>query len=78
MKRFLNRPGVQVALARMLVAYLKFALGTTRWTLIGLEHVATADRRPSASDADAIHWDTEVLPLVPVTPAIHSDSEGLP
>lgn len=47
MKRFLNRPGVQVALARMLVAYLKFALGTTRWTLIGLEHVATADRRPS-------------------------------
>ena len=47
MKGLLNRPGVQVALARILVAYLKFALGTTRWTLIGLEHLALPDRRPS-------------------------------
>lgn len=47
MKRWLRRPGVQVALARILVAYLKFALGTTRWTLIGLEHLALPDRRPS-------------------------------
>jgi lysophospholipid acyltransferase (LPLAT)-like uncharacterized protein len=46
-KDLLNRPGVQVALARILVAYLKFALGTTRWTLIGLEHLALPDRRPS-------------------------------
>ena len=47
MKNWLKRPGVQVALARILVAYLKFALGTTRWTLIGLEHLALPDRRPS-------------------------------
>jgi hypothetical protein len=34
-----------------------------------------APRRPSAA---AIHWLQEVLPLVPVTPHIHSASEGLP
>ena len=46
-KNWLKRPGVQVALARILVAYLKFALGTTRWTLLGLEHLALPDRRPT-------------------------------
>ena len=46
-KRWLRRPGVQVAMARILVAYLRFALGTTRWTLVGLEHLALAERRPS-------------------------------
>ena len=34
-------------LARALVAYLRFALGTTRWTLVGLEHLALPDHRPS-------------------------------
>lgn len=47
MKRWLQRPGVQAMLARVLVAYLRFALGTTRWTLVGLEHLALPDHRPS-------------------------------
>lgn len=34
-------------LARALVAYLRFALGTTRWTMVGLEHLALPDHRPS-------------------------------
>ena len=47
MKKWLKRPGVQVALARILVGYLKFALGTTRWTLIGLDHAAEPPGRPT-------------------------------
>lgn len=46
-KRWLKRPGVQKALARILVAYLKFALGTTRWTLIGLDHAVHPPGRPT-------------------------------
>ena len=38
----------------------------------------TAHLRPSAVRAWAIHCDTEVLPLVPVTPASHSRSDGRP
>lgn len=34
-------------LARALALYLRFAFATTRWTLIGLEHLALPDRRPS-------------------------------
>ena len=33
-------------LAHALALYLRFAFGTTRWTLVGLEHLALPDRRP--------------------------------
>jgi len=46
-KNWLKKPGVQRALAGLLVAYLKFALATTRWKLIGFEHLALHDRRPT-------------------------------
>ncbi len=37
MKRWLRRPGVQRALARLFAAYLRFALSTIRWRQEGLE-----------------------------------------
>jgi hypothetical protein len=39
MKRLLQRPVFQAALARVLGAYLAFALRTTRWSLDGQEHM---------------------------------------
>ncbi len=47
MKRLLQQPAVQAMLARSLVLYLRFALGTTRWTLEGWEHLDLANRRPT-------------------------------
>lgn len=61
MKRMLRSPWGKAFLARLVGAYLAFALRTTRWTLDGVEHLA-----PHAGGAPAIlaFWH-ECLPLVP-------------
>ncbi len=62
MKRLLRRPWVQAAGAWLLGSYLWFALRTTRWTLLGGEHMA-----PHAGGAPVIvaFWH-ERLPLMPM------------
>src|SRR5690349_14988853 len=62
LKRLMRRPGMQAFVAWLLGAYLAFALRTTRWTLVGEEHVA-----PFAAGAVVIaaFWH-ERLPLMPM------------
>lgn len=62
LKRLARRPEAQAAAARLLGAYLDFALRTTRWTLHGAEHLA-----PHAAGAPCVvaFWH-ERLPLMPV------------
>ena len=61
LKSFLQRPTVQAALAALVGRYLAFALRTTRWTVVGEEHLA-----PHAAGQPAIAalWH-ECLPLMP-------------
>jgi hypothetical protein len=61
MKRVLQHPLVQSALAWLVSRYLRFALGTTRWTLQGEEHLA-----PFAAGVPGIvaFWH-ECLPMMP-------------
>jgi lysophospholipid acyltransferase (LPLAT)-like uncharacterized protein len=62
MKRLAKHPLAQAALARVLGMYLGFALGTTRWSLEGHEHMA-----PHAAGAPVVvaFWH-ERLPLMPM------------
>jgi hypothetical protein len=62
MKRLLRHPPIQAALARLLGLYLAFALRTTRWSLVGREHMA-----PHAAGAPVIvaFWH-ERLPMMPM------------
>ena len=62
MKRLLQRPLFQAALARVLGSYLAFALRTTRWSLEGAEHMV-----PHAAGAPIIiaFWH-ERLSLMPM------------
>lgn len=61
LKRILRHPSSQIALAQAVGLYLSFALRTTRWTLVGGEHL-----EPHAEGAPAIMaaWH-ERLPLMP-------------
>jgi lysophospholipid acyltransferase (LPLAT)-like uncharacterized protein len=61
MKSLLRTRHVQAMLARLLGAYLAVALRTTRWTLLGRDHLA-----PHAAGAPAVFafWH-EFLPLLP-------------
>jgi len=72
-KTWLKKPAVQAALARILVAYLKFALGTTRWTFTGLEHFALQDRRPSV----LAFWHQR-LPLIPALKSLAQKRGPIP
>ncbi len=62
MKRLLQHPIAQTALARILGLYLAFALRTTRWSLEGHEHMA-----PHAAGAPVVvaFWH-ERLPMMPM------------
>jgi lysophospholipid acyltransferase (LPLAT)-like uncharacterized protein len=62
MKRLVQHPIAQAALARLLGLYLGFALRTTRWSLEGYEHVA-----PHAAGAPVVvaFWH-ERLALMPM------------
>ena len=60
-KSLLRRPGVQALLARLIAAYLGFALGTTRWRLEGAEHLAPV---LASGRAVAAFWH-KFLPLMP-------------
>ena len=63
MKRLLQRPLFQAALARVLGSYLAFALRTTRWSLDGAEHMA-----PHAAGAPVIvafwHERLSMMPML--------------
>jgi lysophospholipid acyltransferase (LPLAT)-like uncharacterized protein len=61
LKRFVRHPASQALFARLLGLYLAFALRTTRWTLVGGEHL-----KPHALGQPAIMtaWH-ERLPLLP-------------
>ena len=61
MLRLLRRSGVQIVLAWILGAYLHLALRTTRWTLVGGEHL---DGHLTGSPVIAGFWH-ECLPLIP-------------
>ena len=61
MLRLLRSAGVQVVLAWVLGAYLHLALRSTRWTLIGGEHL---DGHLDGSPVIAGFWH-ECLPLLP-------------
>lgn len=63
MKRLLQHPFAQAAFARVLGAYLGFALWTTRWSLDGREHMA-----PHAAGAPVIvafwHERLSMMPML--------------
>jgi len=59
MKALLQHPAAQAALARMIAAYLRFVIRTTRWRVEGREHVAHARARVVVA-----FWH-EALPLLP-------------
>jgi lysophospholipid acyltransferase (LPLAT)-like uncharacterized protein len=61
MKRVLQHPAVQAALARLLGGYLRFALATTRWRVEGEAHLAPA----AAGQPRVIAFWHERLPLMP-------------
>ena len=62
MKKLLRHPIMQAALARLLGLYLGFALGTTRWSLEGHEHMA---RHAAGAPVVVAFWH-ERLPLMPM------------
>lgn len=70
MKRILRHPQTLALGARALGAYLRFALRTTRWTLLGAEHLG---RHIHAHPAIFAFWH-ERLPLMPAlwTLALHT------
>jgi len=61
LKRFARHPAAQVAGAWLLGNYLRFALGTTRWTLDGAEHIAA---QIEGAPVIVTFWH-ERLPLMP-------------
>jgi len=67
LRRLIRHPAAQAALARLLGLYLSAVYRTTRWTLLGEEHLRAA-LRPEAGRAQAAiaaFWH-ENLPLMPV------------
>jgi lysophospholipid acyltransferase (LPLAT)-like uncharacterized protein len=66
LRRLIRRPAAQAALARLLGLYLSVVYRTTRWTLLGEEHLRAA-LRPEAGAARpvvAAFWH-ENLPMMP-------------
>ncbi len=61
LKRLLRRPAAQALLELLMRGYLSFALGTTRWTMVGAERLAPFLVKPPAVIA---FWH-ECLPLMP-------------
>ncbi len=61
MKRVLQHPAVQAVLAWIVSRYLRFALGTTRWTLHGEAHLTPF----AAGTPGVIAFWHERLPLMP-------------
>ena len=67
LRRLIRRPAAQAALARLLGLYLLVVYRTTRWTLLGEEHIRAA-LRPEAGRAHAAiaaFWH-ESLPMMPM------------
>ena len=66
MKSLLRRPAVMAGLARILGWYLRFALRTTRWTLVGPENLQPlSDGVPVI----AVFWH-EFLTTIPAVPSL--------
>jgi hypothetical protein len=66
LRRLIRHPAAQAALARLLGLYLSAVYRTTRWTLLGEEHLRAA-LRPEAGRAQAViaaFWH-ENLPMMP-------------
>ncbi|MBD0270816.1 MAG: lysophospholipid acyltransferase family protein [Acetobacteraceae bacterium] len=67
-RRLIRHPAAQAALARLLGLYLSAVYRTTRWTLVGEEHVRAALLRPEGGRtraAIAAFWH-ENLPMMPM------------
>lgn len=68
LRRLIRHPGTQAALARLLGLYLVAVYRTTRWTLLGEEHVRAALRPDTAArnrtGTIAAFWH-ENLPMMP-------------
>ena len=67
LRRLIRHPAAQAALARLLGLYLSAVYRTTRWTLLGEEHIRAA-LRPEAGRAHAAiaaFWH-ESLPMMPM------------
>lgn len=62
LRRLTRHPAFQAAAARLLGAYLAFVYRTTRWKLVGIEHVEAA--RAAHGNVVAAFWH-ENLPLMP-------------
>jgi lysophospholipid acyltransferase (LPLAT)-like uncharacterized protein len=62
MKRLLQHPIALAALARILGLYLAFALRTTRWSLVGAEHMA---QHAAGAPVVVAFWH-ERLPMMPM------------
>ncbi|HYZ31081.1 MAG TPA: DUF374 domain-containing protein, partial [Crenalkalicoccus sp.] len=66
LRSLIHRPRIQAALARLLALYLVLVRRTTRWTLVGEEHLRAA-LSPAGTPRGAIvaFWH-ECLPAMPV------------
>ena len=69
LRRLIRHPVAQAAFARLLGLYLSAVYRTTRWTLLGEEHIRAALLRPEAGGraqaAIAAFWH-ESLPMMPM------------
>ncbi|MBD0271220.1 MAG: hypothetical protein ICV73_04755, partial [Acetobacteraceae bacterium] len=68
LRRLTRHPAAQAALARLLGLYLSAVYRTTRWTLLGEEHIRAALLRPEGARAQAAiaaFWH-ENLPMMPM------------
>lgn len=67
LRRLIRRPAAQAALARLLGLYLSAVYRTTRWTLVGEEHIRAALRPEGGRTRAAIaaFWH-ENLPMMPM------------
>src|ERR687894_340641 len=69
LRRLIRHPAAQAALARLLGLYLSAVYRTTRWTLVGEEHIRAALRpeagRGARTTAIAAFWH-ENLPMMPM------------
>ena len=67
LRRLIRHPAAQAALARLLGLYLSAVYRTTRWTLVGEEHIRAALRPEGgrARAAIAAFWH-ENLPMMPM------------
>jgi hypothetical protein len=77
MKRLVQHPIAQAALARLLGAYLGFALRTTRWSLDGFEHAA-----PHIAGAPVVvafwHERLSLMPMLWLQARRSAGGRGLP